>query len=230
MVIEAVESNITPDSAAEVSVVTTKLLRALSDTSTWLAQQEFSNSAAMTGIGKKSVPVKSKVKMDLRFATPGGPLVLHNVVFWVTDHSLPPGVDDLLLSQLIMKRLGYSSENRLADGQQLQPEWDMSDIDDIRTNSVPSIQAYAGAVESPQRAEQKLILEEDEDRACFPTFENDADAEREKFRAILLEKDEEVRELGASLEFVNELGTILMQLIYIFKLIIGHDLSSRCHL
>ncbi|KAG2763441.1 hypothetical protein PC116_g25770 [Phytophthora cactorum] len=94
VVMSTVETSITSDSAAEVSVVTTKLLKQLSARGAWIAQQALTGTAGVTGIGDKPVPVKSKVKLDLRFSTPGGPLILQNVIYWVTDQPLPPGGGD----------------------------------------------------------------------------------------------------------------------------------------
>ncbi|KAG3221618.1 hypothetical protein PC129_g7651 [Phytophthora cactorum] len=142
VVMSTVETSITSDSAAEVSVVTTKLLKQLSARGAWIAQQALTGTAGVTGIGDKPVPVKSKVKLDLRFSTPGGPLILQNVIYWVTDQPLPPGGGDY---------------------------------------------------------------------------------ERELVRSILLEKVEEARRLGATPGFVAELRAILMELINVFRLVIGRD-------
>ncbi|KAG4064863.1 hypothetical protein PC123_g399 [Phytophthora cactorum] len=70
VVISTVETSTTLDSAAEVSVVTTKLLKQLSASGAWIAQQALTGTAGVTGIGDNPVPVKSKVKLDLRFSTP----------------------------------------------------------------------------------------------------------------------------------------------------------------
>ncbi|KAE8888739.1 hypothetical protein PF010_g8472 [Phytophthora fragariae] len=52
------ETWITPDSAADVSVVTTKLLKALSDGGAWLNYLEIADHAAVTGIGDQPVTEK----------------------------------------------------------------------------------------------------------------------------------------------------------------------------
>ncbi|GMF42100.1 unnamed protein product [Phytophthora fragariaefolia] len=87
-VMGALATSIAPDSATEVSLVTTKLLRMMSDKGTWLMHLDIPGHAAVTGIGDTPVPVKKKVRLDLRFMIPGGPLILRNVICWVTEQSL----------------------------------------------------------------------------------------------------------------------------------------------
>ncbi|KAG2926768.1 hypothetical protein PC116_g6082 [Phytophthora cactorum] len=72
-------------------------------------------------------------------------------------------------------------------------------------------------------ADEELDLQEDEDQSCFPTFTVDAETERELIRSILLEKVEEAQRLGATPGFVAELQAILMELINVFRLVIGRD-------
>ncbi|ETL78476.1 hypothetical protein L917_20723 [Phytophthora nicotianae] len=122
MVMNVAVASITPDSVVEVSVVTSKLLTAISKQGTWITHQDLQGKAAVTGAGDQPVPVKSKVKLNLRFTTPGGPLILRNVICWVTEQPLPMGVGDLLLSRWIMERLGYSAEKPLAAAQQICSE------------------------------------------------------------------------------------------------------------
>lgn len=207
-VMDILETAITPDSAAEVSVVTTKLLRSLVTKGAWLNQQEVPGNAAVTGVGDKPVTVKSKVKLDLRFSTPGGALVLRNVICWVTECSLPSGVGDLLLSKWIVERLSYNPKKLLDDAQQVSAEWDMSDVDDTGVSGVASVLAYAGSMETPSPAEEERALREDEDRTCFPEFTSDNEGEEDEVKKILLEAIDEVRRVGATAEFVVELEKI----------------------
>ncbi|KAE8958879.1 hypothetical protein PR001_g30240 [Phytophthora rubi] len=193
-VMGALETSITPDSAAEVSLVTTKFLRMLSDKGAWLTHLDIPGHAAVTGIGDAPVPVESKVRLDLRFMTPGGPLILRNVICWVTEQSLPEGVGDLLLSRWIMQKLGYSPEKLLANAQQVSSEWDMGDVEDNPGSTAASVLAYATTREQPEPTSQERGLEEDEERACFPEF---ATSEFEQIKTILLEKVDEARRFGA---------------------------------
>ncbi|KAK1945593.1 Pro-Pol polyprotein [Phytophthora citrophthora] len=176
-VMDTLETEITPDSAAEVSMVTTNLLNQLVAKGAWIKHQDIVGKAEVTGVGEKPVQVKSKVQLDLKFSTPGGPLVLRNVICWVTESKLPPGVGDLLLSRWIMERLGYSPEKLLAAAQQVRTEWDMSDVDDGPAGGIATILAYSGAGQTPVTTEEERALEEDEDRACFPDFLTGIDVE-----------------------------------------------------
>ncbi|GMF10763.1 unnamed protein product [Phytophthora lilii] len=167
-------------------MVTTKLLNQLVAEGTWIKHQEIVGKAEVTGPGEKPVQVKSKVQIDLKFSTPGGPLVLRNVICWVTECGLPPGVGDLLLPRWIMERLGYSPEKLLAAAQQARAEWDMSDVDDRSASGIASILAYSGASQTPVITEEERVLAEDEDRACFPDCTSEIDAEREEIRIKML--------------------------------------------
>ncbi|GMF65960.1 unnamed protein product [Phytophthora lilii] len=223
VVMDTLETEITPDCAAEVSMVTTKLLNQLVAEGTWIKHQEIVGKAEVTGVGGKPVQVKSKVQIDLKFSNPGGPLVLRNVICWVTECGLPPGVGDLLLSRWIMERLGYSPEKLLAATQQVRAEWDMSDVDGRSASGIASILAYSGASQTPVITEEERVLAEDEDQACFPDCTSEIDAKREEIRIILLEKVDEARRVGATAEFCEELKTILMKFIDVFRIIIGRD-------
>ncbi|KAE9117805.1 hypothetical protein PF010_g8473 [Phytophthora fragariae] len=120
-----------------------------------------------------------------------------------------------------MQKLGYSPEKLLAVAQQVSEEWDMIDVDDGPTSKVTSVLAYG--MEKSERTAEEKELEEDEDRACFPDFANDIDAECEQIRAILLEKVDEARRFGASEAFAKELESIIIHHIDVFRIWIGRD-------
>ncbi|GMF33971.1 unnamed protein product [Phytophthora lilii] len=63
VVMDTLETEITPDSAAEVSMVTTKLLNQLVAEGTWIKHQEMSEKLKPLVLEKKAVQVKSKVQM-----------------------------------------------------------------------------------------------------------------------------------------------------------------------
>ncbi|KAG3092607.1 hypothetical protein PI125_g17098 [Phytophthora idaei] len=84
-----------------------------------------------------------------------------------------------------MERLGYSPEKLLATAQQVSAVWDMGDIDDKPASGIESEFAYSGN-QTPLVTEEENAMEEDEDRACFPEYTSDIDAEREEIRKILL--------------------------------------------
>lgn len=218
-----IETAVTPDSGAEVTVVTPKLVKALKDRGVWLSSLDLDSVAAVTGIGAKPVPVKTKVKLDLKFSTPGGPLVLANVVCWVTAQQLPRGMGDLLLSRPVMERLGYNPERLLADAQRMQPTYDMGDLDEAVVHGVKSVLAYAGSTEMVQQTDEERNFEENEDLMCFPTSLTDDVTDREEIRQILMRKVDEAATLGASRAFVAQLKSILNDHIDVFRLTIGKD-------
>ncbi|GMF13375.1 unnamed protein product [Phytophthora lilii] len=176
VVMDTLETEITPDSAAEVSMVTTKLLNQLVAEGTWI---------------KNTKRLSEKLK---------SPVLEKNLCR--SRCGLPPGVGDLLLSRWIMERLGYSPEKLLAAAQQVRAEWDMSDVDDRSASGIASILAYSGASQTP------VITEEER---------------REEIRIILLEQVDKSQRVGATAEFCEELKTILMKLINVFRIIIGRD-------
>ncbi|KAG2763116.1 hypothetical protein PC129_g15463 [Phytophthora cactorum] len=75
-----------------------------------------------------------------------------------------------------MEQLGYSPEKLLATAQQVSAVWDMGDIDDKSASGIASEFAYSGN-QTTLVTEEENAMEEDEDRACFPEFTSDIDAE-----------------------------------------------------
>ncbi|GMF09611.1 unnamed protein product [Phytophthora lilii] len=96
----------------------------------------------------------------------------------------------------------------------------MSDVDDRSASGIASVLVYSGASQSPVITEEERVLAEDEGRACFPDCTSEIDAEREEIRII---KVDEARRVGATAEFCEELKTILMKFIDVFRIIIGRD-------
>ncbi|KAG1704869.1 hypothetical protein DVH05_004898 [Phytophthora capsici] len=113
-----------------------------------------------------------------------------------------------------MEKLGYSRGKLLATAQQVSADWDMSDVDDNPGSGMASILDYAGA------KEEEYVLEEEVDHACFPEFRSDTETDRDKVKAIILEKVDDARQLRATTEFAQEFETILMQFI---DVLIGRD-------
>ncbi|GMF39424.1 unnamed protein product [Phytophthora fragariaefolia] len=64
---EEVKIRITPDSAAEVSIVTTAFPKGLSDNGTCLTQLNIPGAGAVMVIGNMLISVSGQVKQDLRF-------------------------------------------------------------------------------------------------------------------------------------------------------------------
>ncbi|OWZ12900.1 LOW QUALITY PROTEIN: hypothetical protein PHMEG_00013866 [Phytophthora megakarya] len=174
-------------------------------------------------IGDVPIPVESKVRLNLRFTTPGGPLVLRNVICWVNKNSMPPEVDDLLLYRWIMERLEFSLEKLLARAQQMSSTWDMSDVEDSPVSKAARFLAYASSVAQQGAAEEEIHLEEDENRACLLGLKKGTTSEREQIKAILLGEVAETKRLGATQDFFTELEFIVMRFIDVFCLVNGRD-------
>ncbi|POM70858.1 LOW QUALITY PROTEIN: Hypothetical protein PHPALM_12651 [Phytophthora palmivora] len=213
VIMDTANTEITPDSAAEVSIVTVKLIKLLSARGIWLRLQDITGGATITGKSE----ARSAVFESRRSST------VPNVIGWVTEQCLTPGVGDLLLSRWVMERLGYSPEKVFASAQQIRAEWDMGDVDDLLADGVVSVFEHTTAAEAPVVTKEERVLDDDEARACFPEMDSDINTERQEIRAILLEKADEAQQLGASDEFVKELAEILMQLIDVFRIVIGRD-------
>ncbi|DBA01281.1 TPA: hypothetical protein N0F65_001786 [Lagenidium giganteum] len=140
VVMETVKADITPDSGAEVTVVAPSLLDKLRRAGVWLSSRDLPDNAAVAGIGGEPTPVKKKVRLDLRFNTPGGALVLRNVVGWVTTHALPTGMGELLLSRPVMQQV-----------------YDMSDLDATNTGGMHRVLALASSADLwPPRSKRWL--------------------------------------------------------------------------
>ncbi|GMF28041.1 unnamed protein product [Phytophthora fragariaefolia] len=101
----------------------------LSDNGALLTHLDIPGHAAVTVIGDTPVPVESKLRLDLRFMTPGGPLKLRN-------------------------RLGYSPEKLLANAQQVSSEWDIGDVEDNPGSKCASIRHDESAARANQRRAQ----------------------------------------------------------------------------
>lgn len=82
-----VQANITPDSGAEVSVVTPGLIKRLESNGVWLQLKTLEDPVHIRGVGPTVMQVQ-RVKLDLRFDASSGQLLLRNVVCWVLESDL----------------------------------------------------------------------------------------------------------------------------------------------
>ncbi|POM71911.1 Hypothetical protein PHPALM_11460 [Phytophthora palmivora] len=123
-VMDVIETRITPDSAAEVSVVTEKLLDALQKAGSKLERQYLPKLSAVIGIGDNPVLVRSKVKLDLRFQTPGS---------WQEIWDMEDADEDR--SRSLVRELAYSGSAHIpkptAEELQLQEEEDCACFPDL---------------------------------------------------------------------------------------------------
>ncbi|KAE8975378.1 hypothetical protein PR002_g25618 [Phytophthora rubi] len=80
------------------------------------------------GVGSVPLTIAEETNLVLRFETPGGPLVLRNVVCGICPAPLPAGVGDILLSDAVMERLGYDPYKLIESAQLVQSEYELGDI------------------------------------------------------------------------------------------------------
>lgn len=64
---DAAETSITPDSGAEVTVVTSRLLTELKDRGVWLSYQDLPQNAAVAGISKTNTARKDQSEAGFAF-------------------------------------------------------------------------------------------------------------------------------------------------------------------
>ncbi|OWZ13042.1 hypothetical protein PHMEG_00013708 [Phytophthora megakarya] len=81
----------------------------------------------------------------------------------------------------------------------------MGDVNEEAMNGMATVLAYSGNIKHEDSAEEERALYEDEDQACFPTFTEDFEAERELIKQILLEKVDNARKFGATPALVEDL-------------------------
>jgi hypothetical protein len=73
-----------------------------------------------------AVKITKKVKIDLEFDTYAGTLCLKYAICWVASEPLPSGLGDVLVSHLVMEKLGYSAVDLLGKAWERGAEFDMT--------------------------------------------------------------------------------------------------------
>ncbi|ETO66354.1 hypothetical protein F444_16481 [Phytophthora nicotianae P1976] len=107
--------------------------------------------------------------------------------------------------------------------QSLQEVWDMGDVEDDCELGLSSVFAYSGVPSAIKPTVEEIQLYDDEDHACFPSFDGAARSEHDEVAAVLEEKLAEVKEAGASREYVEQLRVVLVKFKDVFRLQIGRD-------
>ncbi|KAF4043513.1 hypothetical protein GN244_ATG04119 [Phytophthora infestans] len=194
-----VEATAKPDSGAEVSVVSPRLLQELSAKGQWMKCQDLTRSESIEGITKEPMIITQEVKSDLQFATANGNLTLINVTCWVVGAGLPPGMGDILLSESVMGRLGYNPQERLDKARSVSGIYDMDDGSEV--SGVRRVLAYASTGQQPATTPEEQGLQEEEEQCCFPEvdFAQDREDERAIEWSTLEAKLEEAAKLGGTL-------------------------------
>lgn len=208
-----------PDSGAEVSVVTPRLLQELRAKGQWLKCRDLKQWESIKGITADPMMIKQEIKLDLRFDTIYGGLTLKNLTCWVVSGGRPPGMGDFLLSEGVMERLGYNAQALLDQARSISDVYDMDE--DVAPTGVRSVLTYSAATTTqPEPASEKKELQPDEEQRCFPDI--DVAQDRDEARAleweILESKLDEAAKLGCSAEFRAELAKILFEYRDVFRI------------
>ncbi|KAE9106282.1 hypothetical protein PF006_g21405 [Phytophthora fragariae] len=99
-----VETSVTLDSGAGVTLISPDLWNKLRNADGNMSTRKMENPALFEGVGGATSMVQEELQLDFKFDTPGGPLVLRRVRCWVG--TLPSGVGEVLLADEVMARLG----------------------------------------------------------------------------------------------------------------------------
>ncbi|GMF60894.1 unnamed protein product [Phytophthora fragariaefolia] len=155
-------------------------------------------------------------KLLPRYAT----LVLRNVVCGICPVPLRAGVGDILLSDAVMERLGYDPYKLIESAQLVQSEYDLGDIGaPDHESGVCAYGVSAGGV-TPEEAS----LSAAEVAACFPVPQvGDPAAAVDQAMSALREGIEDAKAKGVSIDFLDELQTILEEKVDVFRLALGGD-------
>ncbi|OWY92822.1 hypothetical protein PHMEG_00038016, partial [Phytophthora megakarya] len=223
MVNGVVEARAKPDSGADVSVVTPRLLHELTTQGQWLPMRDLSENESIEGITATPLVIKQEVKLDLQFDTANGHLTLKNVTCWVVTGGLPAGMGDILLSESVMERLGYNAQALLDKARVESGVYDMDD--DVAMTGVRHVLAYSAASRSPDPAPEKREMQSDEEQQCFPEVDRKHPQEetREREWSILEKKLNDASQLGCSATFRAELESILFEYRDVFRIKLGRD-------
>eukprot|EP00644_Phytophthora_capsici_P006787 jgi/Phyca11/103779/e_gw1.8.841.1 len=105
MINNRVDASVTLDSGARITLMDPGLLTKLEEAGVKLARRGLETPGKDEGVGGKTVLVYDEYDVDLKFDTPGGPIVLHRAPVW--SGKLPKGVGEIVLADEVMARLGY---------------------------------------------------------------------------------------------------------------------------
>ncbi|OWY99768.1 hypothetical protein PHMEG_00029175 [Phytophthora megakarya] len=185
-----------PDSGAEVSVVTPRILQELTEKGQWLRCRDLKQWESIKGITAAPMVIKQEVKLDLRFDTVNGGITLKNLTCWVVSGELPRGMGDILLSEGVMELLGYNAQALLDQAQNLRDVYDMDEA--VPTSGVRNVLSYAVASFSHIEATpEEQELQPEEEQRYFPDVDIDQDCEEARTQewSILEDKLNEASEI-----------------------------------
>ncbi|POM64770.1 Hypothetical protein PHPALM_19656 [Phytophthora palmivora] len=213
-----------PDSGAEVSVVTPRMLQEFTAQGQWLQCRDLKQWESIKGITTAPMVIKQEVKLGLRFDTVNGGLTLKNLTCWVVSGGLARGMGDILLSEGVMEHLGYNAQALLDQARNLREVYDMDEA--VPTSVVRNVLSYAVATSSHIEATpEEQELQPEEEQHYFPDVGIDQDSEEARARewSILEDKLNEASGLGCSAVLRDELAKILFQYRDVFRIQLGRD-------
>ncbi|ETV97426.1 hypothetical protein H310_09756 [Aphanomyces invadans] len=211
------------DSGADQSVIPPATIKMLQAAGRDVVVTDLPAPVVVRGFVGPSHTVTQEVKIDLKFETDAGPLMLTNVKCWLSVGSLPAGVDDLLLSRAIVCKRDYDPHSMLREAAAVCSEYDMSDVES------PSGVVKAVLLATQQEFIDDLADEEEplmpmELAVCFSGMALvDPAAEHAKVQLILDAKVVEASEAGCGAEFASGLAELLTKYVDVFRLTLGRD-------
>ncbi|RQM27062.1 hypothetical protein B5M09_012245, partial [Aphanomyces astaci] len=182
---QAVALDASFDSGADQSVMPPSTLRMLQDAGRDVVVTDLPAPVVVRGFVGPSHTVTQEVKLDLKFDTDAGPLMLTNVKCWLSLGNLPHGVGDILLSRPIMYKLGYDPHSMLREAAAVCSEYDMANVEST-SGVVKAVMLATKQELTDDLAEEEEALVPMELAACFPDMTPvDPKVEQAKVQLIL---------------------------------------------
>ncbi|POM77199.1 hypothetical protein PHPALM_5452 [Phytophthora palmivora] len=201
------------DSGAETTVVTRGLIRELQKHNVPLRMTKGSPNI-LCPFGSKATRVWWQVVLDkIELSTAAGPLMLRHLRAWV--HEGEREVPSLILSQHVMKKLGYSVEAILSQARERQEEWDLNELE---TGDYSSGVSRVCRVSSQVAWSDNFVGLDDEMRTATPELKAKP---RDDARVAAAEQ------AGLSSASLKKLGELLVRYEDVFRLSFGKDPPVR---
>ncbi|RHY84770.1 hypothetical protein DYB37_012254 [Aphanomyces astaci] len=157
--------------------------------------------------------VTQEVKLDLKFDTDAGPLMLTNVKCWLSLGNLPHGVGDILLSRPIMYKLGYDPHSMLREAAAACSEYDMANVEST-SGVVKAVMLATKQELTDDLAEEEEALVPMELAACFPDMTPvDPKVEKAKVELVLDTRVADAVAAGCGPEFAAGLSQLLTKTV-----------------
>ncbi|ETV72204.1 hypothetical protein H257_12679 [Aphanomyces astaci] len=206
---QAVALDASFDSGADQSVIPPNTLRMLQDAGRDVTVMDLSAPVAVRGFVGPSHTVTQEVKLDLKFDTDAGPLMLSNVKCWLSLGNLPHGVGDILLSRPIMYKLGYDPHSILREAAAVSSEYDIADVEST-SGVVKAVMLATKQELTDDLADEEQVLVPMELAAFFPDMTPvDPMVEQAKVQLVLDTRVSDALAAGCGPEFAVVLAQLL---------------------